>query len=304
MNKMKKNLLIVGGSGSIGKSFLNKFSDEFNIFILDKKNLKKKNFKFNLIDIDLSKNLNNDFTKKLPDNLIVIYLVGNLKNRSLENTLIASINDNITSLTNFLFSFKDKIIRLIFFSSISVYGIPTYLPIDENHKINPFTDYGIQKACCETILQSYCKQFKIPLTIIRLTQVYGIKSAYSSLPHVLVTNFKKGFNTSIKTDLNIQRDYIHIDDLVNFIKYVLKSKKNGTFNFGFGKGIKILKLFKLTNNQNNKKPLQTSSKKFPNSFSQYFDISKELLTYGYQPTINIESWIKIKINRKKYEKKT
>ena len=57
-------------------------------------------------------------------------------------------------------------------------------------------------------------------------------------------------------------------------------------------------------NQNNKKPLQTSSKKFPNSFSQYFDISKELLTYGYQPTINIESWIKIKINRKKYEKKT
>ena len=138
---MKKNLLIVGGSGSIGKSFLNKFSDEFNIFIFYKKNLKKKNFKFNLIDIDLTKNLNNDFTKKLPDNLIVIYLVGNLKNRSLENTLVASINDNITSLTNFLFSFKDKIIRLIFFSSISVYGIPTYLPIDENHKINPFTDY-------------------------------------------------------------------------------------------------------------------------------------------------------------------
>ena len=228
--------------------------------------------------------------QKLPKKIIVLYLARNLENKSKGRELTKSINDNIVSLINLLLLIQNKTERFIFLSSISVYGKPKKLPITEKNEISPISNYGIQKACCEIILESFCKHHKIPLTIIRLSQVYGITSAKHSLPQILVKNLQNSKKVPIKSGLKIKRDYIHIDDLLKFLNSVLKSKNNGVYNFGYDKGVSVRELFKTAykvyglefNYVSNSNP----------SFSQFFNIDKALKTFGYSPSINVKSWIK------------
>ena len=62
--------------------------------------------------------------------------------------------------------------NIIFSSTAAVYGAPKYLPIDENHPLNPTTNYGLSKL----INENFCKLFSqhdINFTILRISSVYG-----------------------------------------------------------------------------------------------------------------------------------
>ena len=50
---------------------------------------------------------------------------------------------------------KHNIQNIIFSSSAAVYGSPKYLPIDENHVLNPINFYGYTKLSIENLLQWY-----------------------------------------------------------------------------------------------------------------------------------------------------
>tara|TARA_B100000029_G_scaffold470505_1_gene509389 strand:- start:2985 stop:3851 length:867 start_codon:yes stop_codon:yes gene_type:complete len=284
---MKKNILIIGGSGSIGKKIIKKIENEYNIFLIDKKNYNQnsQNIIFNKIDMsDI-----NDLKNNLPKKFIILYLVGNLQNKKNGMELIASINDNIIALAKTLSLLQNKITRLIFLSSISVYGKPKKLPITEETIISPFTDYGVQKACAEIILSSFCKNHNIPFTIIRLSQLFGISSAKYSLPHIIKKNYRMNKITTINVNLQTKRDYVYINDLINFLYLVLKSKTNGIYNFGSGKGTSISSLLKPTNTKIKFKFLM--KKNDEPSFSQFYDINKAVKTFGYIPRHDIKSWM-------------
>ena len=284
---MKKNILIIGGSGSIGKKIIKKIENEYNIFLIDKNdyNRNSQNIIFNKIDMS---NISS-FKNNLPKKLTVLYLAGNLQNKKDGMELIKSINDNIVALAKTLSLLQNKITRLIFLSSISVYGKPKKLPITEKTIISPFTNYGIQKASAEIILSSFCNSHNIPFTIIRLSQLFGVSSAKSSLPHIIKNNHKINKITTITTNLQTKRDYIHINDLINFLYVVLKSKTNGIYNFGSGKGISISSLLKPNNTKIKFKFLNKNND--DKSFSQFYDINKAVKTFGYMPCHDIKSWM-------------
>ena len=44
---------------------------------------------------------------------------------------------------------KNTVKNFIFSSSAAVYGLPKYLPIDENHDLNPINYYGFTKLSIE-----------------------------------------------------------------------------------------------------------------------------------------------------------
>ena len=50
---------------------------------------------------------------------------------------------------------KTGIKKLVFSSSATVYGLPSYLPYDENHPTNPINPYGWSKLISETILRDW-----------------------------------------------------------------------------------------------------------------------------------------------------
>lgn len=68
---------------------------------------------------------------------------------------------------------RHKVQRVIAASSASVYGEPTYLPIDEAHPFNNRTLYGAAKIANEQILRSYTEMFGLQYVMLRYFNIYG-----------------------------------------------------------------------------------------------------------------------------------
>tara|TARA_B110000467_G_C18336006_1_gene497826 strand:- start:1518 stop:2399 length:882 start_codon:yes stop_codon:yes gene_type:complete len=291
------DILIVGGFGSIGTKIIKNLKNDFSIHVIDKK--LNKNYDFCNYEIcDLSDGKLND--KKFPNQLTVIYLTGNLTNSLTSNDALNSINDNISSLTNFLILFSKKIKHMIFVSSVSVYGLPKYNPIDEEHPINPYSFYGSQKACAEIISKTLCNNLDIPLTIIRSSQLFGLNSAELTLPHLLMNNLKNGKSISLTGDPYSERDYLHVSDFCIFINNVIKTPKEGIFNIGSGEGLKLIELFKMSFEVFGMsfKKSHIISKKNNSSFSQILDIKLAQQTYDFKPEYTMKSWFLDSLNKK------
>lgn len=288
-----KNLLIVGGSGSIGIQLVKQLNFKGKIFIIDKKSPTEITHSSKFLKCDITNtNSLSKIVHMLPNDLLVLYLAGNLSNSTEPKKLKKILNDNIMGVGNFIASLSSKIKHFIFISSISVYGIPRYNPIDEMHPIMPNTIYGCSKASAEIICQTLCNNFLIPYTIIRTAQLFGVSSAQNSLPHILLNKIKSEKIVKISCDPNYKRDYLHISDFIKCINLVLKSPKNGIFNLGSGRGIKISNLFKLAYGSHGH-PFKLENflkSKLEPSFSQIMDINKINKIYEFKPDYNIESW--------------
>lgn len=292
------NLLLVGGSGSVGNFLAENLSNFDSIHIIDKKQPKNKSLNFHQCDLTDIQTLKKIYFK-FPNDLPVLYLTGNLTNLFSSDEVSQSIKDNLEALSNFITIFNSKISKLIFISSVSVYGIPQYLPINESHPTNPITLYGTIKKCAEILAQTQCKNFDISLTIIRLTQIYGILSAENTLPHILVNHLKEKKTPKIYCNPEHKRDYLHISEFCRFIDKLLLNYKSGIFNVGSGEGIKILDLFKTSFAFVDKKlDLEIISKRdLQPSFSQVLDITKIKKDFGFKPSITITDWLKDQLKK-------
>lgn len=292
-NLIISNLLIVGGCGSIGQNLIEIIPKETPIFILDKivckDNVISRNYyQCNLTDV----NEVDLITSKLPDNLTAVYLAGNLITSTTKGEIMNSVKDNITALVNFVTSTSSKLKHLIYVSSLSVYGIPKYIPVDEEHRINPFSIYGSEKASGELIIKSLCKLYKVPLTIVRSTQLFGLRSAEQTLPHIILNRLKLKESVKILCDPNCERDYLHVSDFSRFIFDITKNPIEGIFNIGSGRAMKILDLFRSSFNAfgtpfDPKKNINIQSTP---SYSIVLNIEKAQLLYGFKPKYTIEKW--------------
>ena len=66
-----------------------------------------------------------------------------------------------------------KVKKVIAASSASVYGDPSYLPMNENHPFNHRTMYGAGKIACEQMLRAYYTMYGLDYVAFRYFNVYG-----------------------------------------------------------------------------------------------------------------------------------
>lgn len=109
--------------------------------------------------------------------------------------------------------------KYINLSSAAVYGNPKYLPIDEQHPINPISPYGVHKKIAEQICNEFYHQYKVATVSLRIFSAYGpgLKKQLfwdlykkSSLANVLL------FGTGQES-----RDFIYISDVVKAIDMII-----------------------------------------------------------------------------------
>ena len=62
---------------------------------------------------------------------------------------------------------RHKVKKIVAASSASVYGSPSYLPMDESHPFNNRTLYGAGKIANEQMLRSYYEMFHLPYVAFR-----------------------------------------------------------------------------------------------------------------------------------------
>src|SRR5699024_7449597 len=117
---------------------------------------------------------------------------------------------------------SDGVKQFIFMSSIIVYGTKNEF-IDKNTKPNPDNFYGESKLQAEQgILPLQDENFNV--AIIRPPMIYG-KGSKGNYPLLS----KLAQITPIFPDYNNQRSMLHIDNLTEFLRLVIKNNETGKF---------------------------------------------------------------------------
>ncbi len=128
-------------------------------------------------------------------------------------------------------------IRIVFASTRQVYGRPNYLPVDENHPVNPVDVNGIHKLTGELYHQLYHQVYGLRTVILRLTNTIGprmrIKDVRQTFLGVWIRCImeKRPFEVWHGAQ---RRDFTYVDDAVSAL--LLAASKNAaigqTMNLG------------------------------------------------------------------------
>jgi UDP-glucose 4-epimerase len=185
-----------------------------------------------------------------------------------------------------------KIKNLLYLSSGgSVYG-RSNKPFTETDIPNPVSPYGILKLKSEQLLISYQEKFGLPLSIARPSNIYGETDKVGVISNFF-TKISTGINLEIYGDLEISKDYLHVDDLVQGLNLILTQNKTGIYNFGYGENHTLQEIIQIIEKLLNKKSTQAFYPLSATDIHTYaLDCTKARDELGFKPTIDLEAGIK------------
>jgi nucleoside-diphosphate-sugar epimerase len=106
----------------------------------------------------------------------------------------------------------------LFYLSAYVYGTPEYLPIDENHPVQPSNPYAHSKWLGEELCRYYFRTWNLPVTIVRAFNAYGPGQSSRFLVPSIVRQWVQGEVVRV-ANLAPKRDFVYLDDLVERCVY-------------------------------------------------------------------------------------
>lgn len=315
-------VLVTGGLGFIGSHTCVQFLEAgHEVLIFDNlsnsylitldaiRNLQNGTISFKKIDILNLSELREAAKDFKPD--AVMHFAG-LK--SVSESLLVPLSyyeTNVVGTLNLLKVCKELgVSKFIFSSSATVYGVPSYLPIDENHIISPVTPYGHSKAMCEQIISNFCDTTKIDAFILRYFNPVG--AHYSGLigenplqkPNNLmpiISQVASGvlkkvsvFGTDYETlDGTAERDYIHVCDLASAHLAALQAKtmpeQYNVFNVGTGKSTSVFDLIQAYERGCGQTlPIEKAGRRDGDVMACWTDRTKVSQQLGWAPKFNLD----------------
>lgn len=127
--------------------------------------------------------------------------------------------------------------RLVNLQTALCYGIPQEAPIPVDHRLAPFTSYGISKTAGEAVMLAS----SVEVVSLRLANICGPRLAIGPIP----TFYKrlKGGQACFATEA--VRDFIDMEDFLALIEIVLDpSSPPGVYNVSSGEGHTILEVLR------------------------------------------------------------
>ena len=97
---------------------------------------------------------------------------------------------------------NNQVKRIIHTSTSEVYGSAQYVPIDENHPLQPQSPYSASKIAADAMAMSFYHSFELPLTIARPFNTYGPRQSARAIIPTIITQIANGAK-DIKTRRHI-----------------------------------------------------------------------------------------------------
>ena len=250
MEKIKKKILILGGTGFIGSHLLKKCSNlgwdvTCASLSLPTKNKRVKKVKYCKVDLtnyySVKKKLRTPFN-------YVVNLAGYINHSNSKKDYKKIMKEHFYSVKNLIKIIpRGNLERFVQIGSSDEYGLEK-APQSEKIRLSPRSSYSLAKARTAKFLKKIYQKEKYPYAIARLFLTYGPGQGKNRfIPQIIYGCLRdKKFPTTSGKQI---RDFCYIDDTVSAIILILTRKKaiGEVFNVATGIPVKIKKINNLIN---------------------------------------------------------
>lgn len=248
--------LVTGGAGFIGSHLVERLLKEENeVLVLDDlstgkfSNLPENNP--NLVFYNASINEDGLIGKLFKGVDTVFHLAA--KTRPQESIKEPSLYNyvNIEGTLNILQQcVANKVRRMVFVSSSSLYGSQDDLPTSEKDFPIPMSPYALTKLIGEQYCKLFERLYRLESNYIRPFNVFGTRQnpsgGYAAAVCKFIDMLKKGKTPYITGDGEQTRDFVFVDEVVDIIIKASTCKVHGeAFNAGSESNISINKLYEI-----------------------------------------------------------
>ena len=238
---MGKTVVVTGVAGFIGSRVAARMAAEgFLVLGVDDLSSGKQSNVPSSIEFVQGNLADNRTISKLPKVAdFVLHLAGQSSGEMSFDDPVADLEKNTVSTLNLIkYGIRANVSRLVYASSMSVYGNVPDAPIGEDEHVAPLSCYGVGKLAAENYLNVFRKQ--LSSVSLRMFNVYGPGQDMTNLRQGMVSIYLAQALTSknivVKGSLERFRDFIYIDDVVEswFRATTLVGVLGGTVNIGTG----------------------------------------------------------------------
>jgi UDP-glucose 4-epimerase len=139
-------------------------------------------------------------------------------------------------------------VKIVFASTRQIYGRPQYLPVDEDHPLQPVDVNGVNKLAGESYHLLYNNVYGIRASVLRLTNTYGpgmrVKDARQTFLGVWIRQLLDGTPIHIFGTGEQRRDFNFIDDVVDALLRAAAdpASEGQIFNLGHSEHVTLRQL--------------------------------------------------------------
>jgi len=249
---LSMKVLVTGGAGFIGSHIVDKLIDlGYEVIVVDNfrtgspDNLNKKAIFYNL-DIINRDAVARVFEEHAPS--YVFHTAAGYLVHSIEDPQGDAMTNIVGSINIIELCIKHKVRRLIYSNSGGAsYGDPLFIPLTEEHPINPLTPYGISKHTVEHYLHMYHKNYGLDYISLRYGNIYGPRQnpkLEGGVISVFLDSLLRGKGPEMKSDGTPTRDYCYVGDVVEANLLAMEKGKCGAYHVATGIETSVLGLYR------------------------------------------------------------
>ena len=283
------NFLVTGGSGYIGTRITKHLLlNKHKVTVVDNLWFGNNHKKHNNLKI-IKEDIRNFDKINIKNTYAIIHLA------NIANDPTVALNPTLSWDVNVLASkiiaehaIKNKVKKIIFFSSGSVYGVKKEKKVTEDLKLNPISVYNKTKMIAERVFLSYKNQ--IDVTCLRPATVSGFSERLRLDLTVNKLTFDAFYKKKIFVDGGSQiRPTVNLKDIIRVVDHFLftrKKFKHNIYNMGF-ENLSIIQVAKRIQKKISAKLVL--KKKI--DIRSYRQDSSRLIKTGFKPKFKIDDSI-------------
>ena len=102
--------------------------------------------------------------------------------------------------------------KIIHTSTSEVYGTAQFVPITEEHPINPQSPYAATKASADFLALTFNRSFETPVVVVRPFNTYGPRQSNRAVIPTIITQILSGADEIVLGSLDPTRDLTFVGD--------------------------------------------------------------------------------------------
>jgi UDP-glucose 4-epimerase len=297
--------LVTGGAGFIGSHIVDAFvAAGHQVAVIDNLNTGKlANLNpaaaFFQVDIRDAAGLDRVFEQVQPEVIAHQAALADVRGSLREPDLYAEVN--VIGSIRLLEAARQHGVRKVLYASTggAVYGEPEYVPVREDHAINPLDPYGASKHAVEHYLFLYRHNYGLDYASLRYPNVYGPRQdphGEAGVVAIFTGKMLAGETCTINGDGTQQRDFVFVGDVAR-ANLLAATNGSGIYNIGSGVGTDVNAIFAgLKQAAGYTQDARYGPAKLGEVFKIYLDASKARRELGWESTVSVTDGLRQTVN--------